>query len=128
MAANNMLICEKRELPRRELIYYLKVNDLLTSQELGRLVDIHTKGILLIGHDCLNIGQDYLISIEPPKILTDQGHVQIGTKARCVWVHPSQARPFNESGLMFQEMSDEARRSINLLIELFALPDFNFKA
>ena len=126
--AANILVSEKRTLPRRELIYYLKVKELLNSQELGRLVDIHTKGLLLIGHSCLTVGQDYLISSEVPKVLSEQGYPPIGAKARCVWVQPSQARPFNESGLMFTETSEEASRSINLLIDLFALPDITLKA
>jgi hypothetical protein len=125
--AANILVSEKRELPRRELLYYLKVNELLSSQELGRLVDIHTKGILLIAHDCLTVGKDYLISIELPKALSDQGYSQIGAKARCVWVQPSQAKPFNESGLMFIDTNEEAKKSINLLIDLFALPDSTIK-
>ncbi|MDR0621114.1 MAG: PilZ domain-containing protein [Deltaproteobacteria bacterium] len=126
--AANILVSEKRTLARRELIYYLKVIEHLSSQELGRLVDIHTRGLLLIGQNCLNVGQDYPINIEMPKVLSEQGYPPIEAKARCVWVHPSQARPFNESGLMFTETSEEARRSINLLIDLFALPDITLKA
>jgi hypothetical protein len=126
--AANILISEKRTLPRRELIYYLKVNDLQSGREIGRLVDVHSKGFLLIGHNSLNIGQDYQISIEVPKVLAEQGYSPIGAKARCVWAHPSQARPFNESGLMFTETNEEARRHINLVIDLFALPDVTLKA
>jgi hypothetical protein len=126
--AAKIVISEKRSLPRRELIYYLKVHDTKNTKELGRLVDIHSNGLLLIGHKCLNIGQDYSLRIELPKVLAEQGFPPIGVKACCVWVHPSQARPFNESGLKFTETEEEARRSINLLIDLFALPDVTLKA
>ncbi|MDR2387963.1 MAG: PilZ domain-containing protein [Deltaproteobacteria bacterium] len=126
--AANILVNEKRTLARRELLYYLRVNELLNSKELGRLVDIHSRGLLLIGHDCLSVGQEYLISIEVPKVLSEQGYPPIGAKARCVWVQPSQARPFNESGLMFTETTEEAKSEIALLIDLFALPDVTFKA
>ncbi|MDR1309666.1 MAG: PilZ domain-containing protein [Deltaproteobacteria bacterium] len=126
--AAGILINEKRQLQRRELIYYLRVNELLTSSELGRLVDIHIKGLMLIGNKSLNVGQEYLIGVELPRVLSEQGLPQIGAKARCVWVRPSQARPFSESGLMFLETREEARRSISMLIDLFALPDVMLKA
>jgi hypothetical protein len=124
----SILISEKRELPRRELLYYLKVNELLTNQELGRLVDIHAKGLLLIGNKHLKKCQELLINIELPKILSEQGYPEIGTRARIVWAQPSLTKPFLESGLMFLETNEETRRGINLLIDLFALPDVAPKA
>jgi hypothetical protein len=126
--AANVLISEKRNLPRRELIYYLKIHDLKHHVELGRLVDIHSNGLLVIGHKCLNVSENYHLSVELPKVLSEQGFAPIEVNAKCVWVHPSQARPFNESGLMFTETSGEATKTIQLLIDLFALPDVTLKA
>ncbi|MDR0356626.1 MAG: PilZ domain-containing protein [Deltaproteobacteria bacterium] len=126
--ATSLLLSEKRRLLRRELIYYLKVNELLNNFELGRLVDIHTNGLLLIGKEPLELQKDYLIRIDLPVALADQGLDPIGIRAKCVWVRPSLAKPFMESGLMFLETSEEAKKTISLLINLFALPDVNPKA
>jgi hypothetical protein len=126
--AASILVSEKRRLPRRELLYYLRVNDHKGQQQLGRLVDIHSRGLLLIGDNCLNVGQEYLIEIELPKALSEQGIPQIVAKSRCIWAHPSLARPFNESGLMILETSEEGQKNINLLIDMFALPDITLKA
>jgi hypothetical protein len=125
--ATSLLLSEKRQLLRRELIYYLKVNELLTNSELGRLVDIHEKGLLLIGKDALELNKEYLIRIDLPRALSDQGLDPIGVRARCVWIRPSMAKPFLENGLMFLETSEEAKSTISLLISLFALPEVNPK-
>jgi hypothetical protein len=60
--------------------------------------------------------------------MEEQGMTQVGIKAVCMWVRPSLTKPFIESGLKFLETSEEAKRIINLLIELFALPDANIKS
>jgi hypothetical protein len=121
--ADGLLLADKRELTRRELIYYLKVTDLLNSQELGRMVDIHTQGLLLMGTSALTIGREYLISLELPKALQEQGLTDIGLKARSVWCRPSLTQPYLENGLMFIEPTQEAKKAIENLIQIFALPD-----
>ncbi|MDR1051476.1 MAG: PilZ domain-containing protein [Deltaproteobacteria bacterium] len=126
--ASSIILSEKRRLQRRELIYYLKVSELLTSSELGRLIDVHANGLLLIGSQGLTLNKEYLIGIELPRALADRGLPQVGAKAKCVWIKPSQTKPFTESGLMFLETSEEARRTIGMMIDLFAISDPNPKA
>jgi hypothetical protein len=121
--AEGLLLSDKRELVRRELIYYLKVSDLLSSQELGRMVDIHAKGLLLMGSLALTIDREYLIGIELPKVLQEKGASDIAIKARAIWCRPSLTQPYLENGLMFVDPSQEAQTSIENLIELFALPN-----
>ncbi|MDR2422782.1 MAG: PilZ domain-containing protein [Deltaproteobacteria bacterium] len=121
--AEGLLLTDKRELIRRELIYYLRVSDLLNSQEIGRMVDIHAKGLLLMGTMALTIGRDYLISLELPKVLQEQGSVNIAIKARAVWCRPSLTQPYLENGLMFVDPTQETQEAIENLIQLFALPD-----
>jgi hypothetical protein len=125
--ADGLLLADKRELARRELIYYLRVTDLLNSQELGRMVDIHTKGLLLMGSVPLTIGREYLISLELPKALREQGLNDIGLKARAIWCRPSLTQPYLENGLMFIDPSNETREAIENLIQIFALPDGTMK-
>ncbi|MDR2140334.1 MAG: PilZ domain-containing protein [Deltaproteobacteria bacterium] len=125
--AEGLLLTDKRELSRRELIYYLRVTDLLNSQELGRMVDIHTKGLLLMGSTALTIGRDYLISLELPKALQEHGASDINIKARAIWCRPSLTQPYVENGLMFIEPSQEAKDAIENLIQIFALPDGTMK-
>ncbi|MDR1083304.1 MAG: PilZ domain-containing protein [Deltaproteobacteria bacterium] len=125
--AEGLLLADKRELARRELIYYLRVTDLLNSQELGRMVDIHIKGLLLMGSVALTIGREYLISLELPKALKEQGLSDIGLKAKAIWCRPSLTQPYLENGLMFVDLSTESKETIESLIQIFALPDGTMK-
>jgi hypothetical protein len=118
-----MVLSEKRSLARRELIFYLKTTELLTNRELGRMIDIHSQGLLLMSLKPLELGREYTIGIELPKALQGQQATHVGLKAKCVWLKRSRVVPYTEHGLMITEMSEESKRTIDMLIELFALPD-----
>jgi Tfp pilus assembly protein PilZ len=124
--AQGLLLAEKRQLERKELIYYLRVSDLLNDQELGRMIDIHINGLFLMSHNPLIIGHDYLVSIEMPKALKNQGMNNIALKARPIWIKPSSTQPYHEIGLMFINPKKDSITSIEMLIELFAMPNGAF--
>jgi hypothetical protein len=91
------------------------------------MVDIHAKGLLLMGTMALTIGRDYLVSLELPKVLQEKGSANIAIKARAVWCRPSLTQPYLENGLMFIDPTAETREAIENLIQLFALPDGTMK-
>jgi hypothetical protein len=124
--AQGFVLSEKRRLERRELIYYLKVRDLATNKELGRMVDIHRQGLLLMGDKKLTPGKIHNISIEMPKAMMEQGIKNVNVKAVVMWARNSQSSPFMENGLEFQEPGLDTHRTIDKLIEFFALPNGTF--
>jgi hypothetical protein len=124
--AQGFVLSEKRNLERRELIYYLKVRDLATDKELGRMVDIHRQGLLLMGEKRLIPKTEYTISIEMPKAMMDQGIKNVTLKSKVMWARPSQTTTYSESGLQFLGADLDAQRTIDKLIEFFALPNGTF--
>jgi hypothetical protein len=124
--AQGFILSEKRNLERRELIYYLKVRDLATNKEIGRMVDIHSQGLLLMGDKKLQPKKEFTISIEMPKAMMDQGFKNVTLKAQVMWARPSLTTSFSENGLKFMEQNQEAQRTIEKLIEFFALPNGTF--
>ncbi|MDR1082086.1 MAG: hypothetical protein LBQ79_14290 [Deltaproteobacteria bacterium] len=124
--SQGLVLSEKRGLERRELIYYLRVRDTSSDQELGRMVDIHQKGLLVMGSRSLVPERVYPISIEMPKAMMEQGINNVSSKARVMWSRPSRTTSFMENGLMFVEPGMEAGRTIDRLIEFFALPNGTF--
>jgi hypothetical protein len=118
-----VVLSEKRTLSRRELIFYLRTMELPSNQELGRMVDIHSQGLLLMSLNSLELGQEYSVGIELPKALQAQAATHVAIKAKCVWLKRSRVVPYFEHGLMITEMAPESERTIKMLIELFALPD-----
>lgn len=121
--AGPIVLSEKRNLPRRELIFYLKTTDLLTGQELGRMIDIHSEGLLLMSLKPLELGKEYMAGIELPKSLQASSTTHVGIKAKCVWLKRSRVAPYTEHGLKITEKTPESERTIDRLISLFALPD-----
>jgi hypothetical protein len=124
--SQGFVLSEKRNLERRELIYYLKVRDLSTDKELGRMVDIHREGILVMGSLKLPKDKEYSISIEMPKAMMEQGVKNVTAKAKVMWARPSQSTAFFENGVKFLEAGPEAQATIDKLIEFFALPSGTF--
>jgi hypothetical protein len=120
------VLSEKRGLERRELIYYLRVRDASNDQELGRMVDIHQKGLLVMGSRALIPERIYTISIEMPKAMMEQGINNVTSKAKVMWSRSSRTTSFLENGLMFIDPTPEAGRTIDRLIEFFALPNGTF--
>lgn len=124
--SQGLILAEKRSLERRELIYYLRVRDVRTNKELGRMVDIHQKGLLLMGEKNLIKDREYTIAIEMPKAMTEQGIPNVTVAAKVMWARPSTTTSFLETGLMFLNLSPESVNTIERLIEFFAMPNGTF--
>ena len=50
---------EKRKIKRVHLIYYLRLFDKQTNNQVGHLVDITTEGIMMISEEPIEIGKDF---------------------------------------------------------------------
>jgi hypothetical protein len=59
--------------------------------------------------------------------LKEQGLNDIGLKAKAIWCRPSLTQPYLENGLMFVDLTDESKETIESLIQIFALPDGTMK-
>jgi hypothetical protein len=124
--SQGFVLSEKRNLERRELIYYLKVRDISSGKELGRMVDIHRQGLLLMGEKKLPADKEYAISIEMPKAMMDQGFKNVSFKAKVMWARAGQNTSFSENGLKFLQPDPDAQRTIEKLIEFFGMPNGTF--
>ncbi|MDR1656765.1 MAG: hypothetical protein LBT47_04280 [Deltaproteobacteria bacterium] len=126
--AGPFVLSEKRALPRRELLFYLKVTDQDRKKEIGRMIDIHSKGLLVMSNNPLEVGKEFFLLIDTPKSLKARSITGIEIMAKCVWSKRSLTPPYMESGLMIVDKSPKAEEAINLLISLFAMPDASLRA
>lgn len=122
--AEGLVLNEQRSLPRRELIYYLKITDRSNDQVLGRLADIHGEGLLVFGEKPLKIGKAYDVTMELPKAMWEQGEKQeMDFRFEIVWTRPGPKNSsYHESGGRFSKLDSDQRTLIALLIELYAMP------
>ena len=110
-------------MPRRELLFYLKVTEQHGGKEMGRMIDVHSQGLLVMALNPMELGREYLLNIETPKSLRSKSIDRIGLRAKCVWVKPSRVDSYSENGLMIVEKNLDSERGIDMLIEMYALPD-----
>ena len=122
--AEGLVLNENRNLVRRELIYYLKVTDRHTGQELGRLGDIHAEGMLILTPEPLSRQTVYKLFLELPKAMAqEEGYKELPLQAEALWSRPGPALSnFHENGLRFLEMPIQAHKAIKRLTEVFAMP------
>ena len=117
-----LVLKENRHLVRRELIYYLKVTDRQTRQELGRLGDIHTEGMLLLSPQPLPVQAVYELFLELPKSMAGEiGYLQLSVEAQALWNRQGPAN-YYENGLRFLSLSEQTQGIIDRLTEVFAMP------
>jgi hypothetical protein len=122
--AEGLVLNENRNLVRRELIYYLKVTDRHTGQELGRLGDIHAEGMLIFTPEPLPSQAVYKLFLELPKAMAQEvGYTELPIQAEALWSRPGpKPNNYHENGLRFLDLSSQAHKDIKQLTEIFAMP------
>jgi hypothetical protein len=65
-----------RKVPRRHLIYYLRVYDIDTGDLLGNLVDISTRGIMLVSETPIAINTTFAMRMMLPETLEGSREVE----------------------------------------------------
>ncbi|MFP4111186.1 MAG: PilZ domain-containing protein [Desulfonatronovibrio sp.] len=95
---------DNRQYKRRSLYYYLKVLDQDTGQEIGRLVDIHVAGLLLISEKQLESGQTFNIRIPPDESVRSLS-CNLDLKAVVRWSNQDINPDYYVSGLQFLEIT-----------------------
>ena len=122
--AEGLVLNEQRNLVRRELIYYLKVTDRHTGQELGRMGDIHAEGMLVFTPEPLVTPTVYKLFLELPKAMAkEEGYAELPIQAESLWSRPGpKASNYHENGFRFLDLPSQTQRAIRRLTEIFAMP------
>ncbi|MDX9863735.1 MAG: hypothetical protein RBT34_02905 [Anaerolineaceae bacterium] len=112
---------EKRELKRRHPVYYLQVTDIDSGENLGYLIDINAKGIMLAGQSALIPEKVFKIAIQLPEEM--EGEQAIFLKVSSVWSEFDPLLEKTRNGFKIDESTPKELKKINWLIE-----NFGFKA
>ena len=122
--AEGLILKENRRLVRRELIYYLKAADRKTGEEIGRLGDIHTEGMLLLTYEPLPGETVFEVSLELPKAMAQaEGYAEIPVRAQSLWSKPGpKMSNYYENGLSFLNPPAHLKKAITRLMDVFAMP------
>jgi hypothetical protein len=112
---------ERRTIRRRYLLYYARIFDTSTRQQVGNLVDITTHGAMALSPKAFVAGQTYRLRIELSDDISDRADMEISMIAR--WSHPDiEPRLFN-TGFEFLEVGKDEEAVIKRIVEIYGFRD-----
>jgi hypothetical protein len=112
---------KERTLPRRHLIYYLRVFDRDSGELLGHVADITTEGLMLVSERPVEVHKTYRLRMNLPGNLF--GREALEFEAQALWSNNDINPAFFDSGFRLKEMDHEAERCIEDLIQAYGFRD-----
>lgn len=109
------MVDQQREQQRYEVSDPIDVYDSLKDLYLGRLVNIHDRGLMVMGDQPLEEDKLYTLDLHLPFSLNGQDSIHIGVD--CLWTRNADHNGKHWSGFTIIDMSAEARAAIEGLIE-----------
>jgi hypothetical protein len=119
--SQEIMMPDKRELKRRHPVYYLQVIDLESGENLGYLIDINAKGIMLAGKSSLPTGKIYKIAIQLPE--ENDGEKAIFLTVSSIWNEFDPLLEKTRTGFKIEECNAKELEKIDWLIENFGFKD-----
>ncbi len=113
----------KRKEDRRHLIYYLKVENRVTGELIGRVVDITRSGILLISVDKFDDLSEIPVKIELGDQLFERMHGHLELNIICRWSKQDVNPSYYVNGFSFLNQTEKDETIINKLIEALGFRD-----
>lgn len=115
MGEGAQLVSQRRNLERRHLIFYLKVQDVKEDKLLGFLVDMSPGGFMLMSDEPLPEGKQFQVRF----LLPDHGQYGIPFEvgATCMWCRQGPNLNIFDSGFRMDEPAEKVRESLKLVLE-----------
>lgn len=104
-----------RELERHGIDGDVDVYDSLRDIYLGRLVNIHAKGLMIIGDVPLEEDKLYKLDLNLPKSASDRTSIHIGVD--CLWTRNADHDDKHWTGFSIIDLSPQAAEDVRLLVE-----------
>lgn len=115
MEAHTTTNDNKRTVARRHLIYYLRVFDHKTGQLVGNLVDISTKGIMVVSDDAIPSNTRYHLRMVLPDSV--EGSKEVDFEAESRWCRNDANRDFYDTGFELLDPSMAFLDAVDRLVE-----------
>ncbi|BCL59449.1 hypothetical protein DGMP_01420 [Desulfomarina profundi] len=106
---------DQRQEGRERITFYLRVFDGISTRIVGHLVDISTRGMLLLCEDPVAAGEDYRLRLCLPAVVLDRREVVISATSR--WCSREDDSDFFRVGFQIVDSSPEIVKTVELLVE-----------
>lgn len=112
---------ERRKIARRHLVFYLRIFDGMSSRVLGHLVDITTRGAMLVCDGPIEPNQEFRLRMRLPKELS--GRTELVIEAKSLWCRPDSNPDFFLAGFRLAALGAEYEGYIKRLIKDFSIEE-----
>ncbi len=112
---------EQRQVTRRHLVFYLRVFDGMSSRVVGHLIDISSKGLMLLCDEPVALNEEYRLRMRLPLEIIDTDEIVFKSVSR--WCRPDDNPDFYITGFQIEDLDSESERAISSLIEEFGFSD-----
>lgn len=111
---------EQRAVERKYLVFYLRVFDGLTRKVIGYLLDISSRGLMLVSDVPVEINQEYQLRMKLPSPVKDRQDIVVD--ATCMWCKPEANPDFFIAGFRIETLEEATAELIANLVR-----DFGFE-
>lgn len=105
---------ERRKMERHHVSSSLEVYDLDSGQLLGRVVDLHTEGLMLLSETPIELDRTWALQVNLPMTLNGVSEFTLDAESR--WKRESIGGQQFWTGLEFTSLPDESRRCIEKMV------------
>jgi len=112
---------EMRQVERRHLVFYLRVFDEMSTTVLGHVVDISSKGMMLISDNPISVDGSFRLRIRLPSRIANKKELIFNATSR--WCKQDVNPDFYITGFQIYEVDDEVTKYILRLIDELSFHD-----
>ena len=114
-------MAEKRKLKRRFLLYYMRIYDAKSRQQIGNLVDITPEGVMIVSEHPIPEGQTTRLRMELTNEVAEKPYMEFSALSK--WVEPDVTPDRFNTGFEIQDLAPEDAEIIQRINELFGFRD-----
>ncbi|MCW8945130.1 MAG: PilZ domain-containing protein [Sedimenticola sp.] len=112
---------DRRAIHRRHLIYYLRVWDTATNNQLGHVVDINIDGLMLISEKPIETGKEFELELRWQNMEGEPDTLRFRAVSR--WSHNDVNKDFYDTGFQLIDPTEEVLDPIRDMIQQYGFGD-----
>jgi hypothetical protein len=106
-----------RRMTRKVLCYYLRVIDLETGKELGRIGDITLEGMMLFGNTILDKDRIYRCRVLLAQSIFNMALGNLDIEVQVRWSRPDANPSIILTGMLFQNLNERGVKIVRNLVD-----------
>ena len=112
---------EKRKIKRRYMLYYMRVYDTESQQQIGNLVDLTPKGAMLVSENPLTVDKIFHLRLELSEDVADKPFLEFSAKS--LWCKPDVEPHFFNTGFKILSLASEDNQIVQRIVEVYGFRD-----